>query len=108
MRLQRYGFFLILQIFFDFFFKKSSIHAVAVVFVGEFPQNFEFIVESEDTDGRMRNAVEHRGFDGGVVNHILENDGFANLQLVVESPVAQKVAAQATVAAEAVRVMGDG
>ena len=99
MRLQRYGIFPILQNFFAFFSKKFSIHAVAIVFVAEFSQDFEGVVEPKDADGRVRNAIEHRGFDGGIMNHVLENDGFANFEFVVERPVAHEVAAETAVAA---------
>ena len=49
----------------------------------------------------MRHAVEHRGLDHRVVNHVFEDNPLAHLQFVVEGPVAVVVARQAAVAAHA-------
>ena len=78
------------------------IHPVFVVFIAIFAQYFEFSVLVEHANSRVRDAVEHVRLHRRIVNHILENNLLANLQFMVELPVAHEVAAQAAVAAEAV------
>ena len=53
-------------------------------------------------EGGMMNAVEHVGLDGGVVNHVLKDDVVAYFKRAFKAPIAHVVAAQTTVAAEAV------
>ena len=79
------------------------IHPIFVVFVAKFAQNLELAIRMEHGNGGMRDAVEGICLDRGVVNHILENHFLAYLQLMVELPKAHEVAAEAAVAAEAIK-----
>lgn len=81
---------------------ERSIHAADVVVGQKLAEHFNFAVDVANGNGWVRNAVEHGGFHGGVVNHILEHNAVANLQLAVETPLAHKVATEATVATHAV------
>ena len=47
----------------------------------------------------MRHAVEHRGLDHRIVNHILEHDAIADPQVAVEDPIPVVIPGQTTVAA---------
>ena len=52
----------------------------------------------------MGDAIERMRLDRCIVNHILEENIFTHLQLVVETPRAQEIAAQATVATQTIDV----
>ena len=69
-----------------FFWPPFSVHAPAVVLVGVFSQHLQCAVFVEDGDGGVGDAVEHIGFHGGVVNHVLKDDALPRAQLVVELP----------------------
>ena len=45
-----------------------------------------FTVATPHSNGWMVNTVEHRGLDGGVVNHVFEEDALTYLQGLVEAP----------------------
>ena len=79
------------------------IHPIFVVFVAKFAQNLELAIRMEHGNGGMRDAVEGICLDRSVVNHVLENHFLAYLQLMVELPKAHEVAAEAAVAAEAIK-----
>ena len=90
--------------FWMFFFQKkclvaflSLIHPLSVVFVFELPQHLEFAIRPEQGDIGMRDAVEHIGLHGGIVQHIFKNDALAHLQFMIELPEAHVVAAETTV-----------
>ena len=68
------------------------IHAVAVILVSERAERFQRAIEMQDGDGGMADAIKHIGLDGGVVEHILEDDVLAHLQSMVEPPKAHEVA----------------
>jgi hypothetical protein len=55
-----------------------------------------------DSNGGMANAVEHTGLDGGVMQHVLENDVLSHLQLMVESPKPHEISRQTTVSTYAI------
>ena len=74
-----------------------STHTVAVILVRILTIKLESAILTEYADGRMMYAIEHIGLDRCVVNHILENELFTNLQWVVEGPVAHEVATKAAV-----------
>ena len=57
----------------------------------------------QHSDGGMGDTVKRVGLNGGVVNHIFEDNFFAHLQLMVERPIAHPVARETAVAAEAVK-----
>ena len=86
----------------------GSIHAALVVVVVVFAPHLYGAVAPEAGDRGVGYAVEHGGFDGGVVYHVFEDDALAHGELVVEVPVAHVVAAQARVAAHAVGVEPGG
>ena len=86
----------------------GSIHAALVVVVVVFAPHLYGAVAPEAGDRGVGYAVEHGGFDGGVVYHVFEDDALAHGELVVEVPVAHVVAAQARVAAHAVGVQAGG
>ena len=50
----------------------------------------------------MIDAVEHIGLDSSIMYHVLEDNVLANLQFVVELPVAHEVTAKAAIAAKTV------
>ena len=58
----------------------------------------------QHSDGGMRDTVKRVGLNGGVVNHIFEDNLFAYLQLMVERPIAHPVARETAVAAKTVGV----
>ena len=82
--------------------RRKSVHAVAIVFVAVFAEEFDGAVEALDGDRGMMDAVEGGGLDGGVVNHVLEDDFVANGEGLGELPIAHEVAREAGVAAEAI------
>ena len=63
-----------------------------------------FTVATPHSNGWMVNTVEHRGLDGGVVNHVFEEDALTYLQGLVEAPRAHVVATEAGVTTQAVDV----
>lgn len=48
-------------------------------------------------------AIEHVGLDGGIVQHVLEDDVLANGKLMVELPVAHVVAGKTRAPAKAIQ-----
>ena len=58
----------------------------------------------ELADARVTHTVEERGLDHRVVDHVFEDDAFADLERFVERIVAELVAGEAGVARELVRV----
>ena len=45
-----------------------------------------FAVQPPHSNGWMVDSVEHIGLDGGVVNHVFEEDALTYLQGLVEAP----------------------
>ena len=84
----------------------SLVHAISIVLVGKAAQQFQPPVGMKHSQRRMRDTVEHIGLDGGVMDHVLEDDFVAHLQLAGETPVTHEVACQAAVAAKAVNELG--
>ena len=82
--------------------KKGLIHAVAIIFVTEVAKGLNASVDMLDEDGRMPDAVECSSLDGGVVNHILEDDLVAYRKRTRETPRTHEIAREARVAAKAV------
>ena len=76
-------------------------HAVAEILVAEFADDVRAPVAAGDDDRGVRHAVEHRGLDHRIVDHIFEDDALADFQFVVEGPVAAVVAGKAARAAHA-------
>lgn len=60
-------------------FRFCLAHAVAVVFILELAVELEGTVGVKHSDGGVADTVEHVCLHGGVVNHVLEDDFFANL-----------------------------
>ena len=76
------------------------IHPLPVVFVFELPQHLEFAIHPKQGDIGMRDAVEHICLHGGIMEHVLKDDLFADLERVVELPRPHEVACQTTVSAQ--------
>ena len=55
---------------------------------------------------RMGYTIEHIGLDRGVMDHILENQLLADLELMIELPVSEEITGETTVAAQPVNVEG--
>ena len=64
----------------------ALVHAVAIILVAVRTQELAGAVCAEQHDRGMVNTVEHRGLDGGVVNHVFEEDALTYLQGLVEAP----------------------
>ena len=71
------------------------------------PEGFDLAVGVFEDDVGVLNSVEHCGFYGCVVVHVLEGQAFAGFEFVVEPPVALEVAAEAGVTTEAVEVFAE-
>ena len=54
----------------------------------------------------MGYTIEHIGLDRGVMDHILENQLLADLELMVELPESEEIPGETTVAAQPVNVEG--
>ena len=67
-------------------------------------QQVELAVFVELADARVAHAIEERGLDHGVVDHVFEDDAVADLEWLVEGKVSQLVACEAGIACEFVRV----
>ena len=80
----------------------GSAHPVAIILVGESAEEFKRAVLVQHADGGMSDAVEHRGFHGRVVYHVLEDERLANQKFVVKIPSTHEVAGEAGVAADAI------
>ena len=52
----------------------------------------------KEADRRVGDAIEHTGFDGGVVEHVLKDYLIAYLKRLWETPAAHEVARETTVA----------
>ena len=61
-------------------------HAMEIVVEGVATEDFDASVEATKRNGWMCDAVEHVGFDVGVVVHVFKHYAFAYLQFVVELP----------------------
>lgn len=59
-------------------------------------------VSVAEDDSGVTYPVEHVCLNGSVVVHVLQSQSFADLQWVVEKPIAHEVARQARVSAESV------
>ena len=72
------------------FFQKRllqvSIHAVSIILIAELAQRFQFSIAMKQGDGRMRYTIEHRGFYGRIVQHILEDHVLSDLQFMIKLP----------------------
>ena len=87
------------KLFGRFFSKKLLIHPIFVVCVVKFAQDFQFSVLMQHPDGGVAHTVEHVRLHRRVVDHILEDDFLAHLQLMVKLPILHKVTTQAAVPA---------
>lgn len=81
---------------------EALIHSVVIVGIVELAQHFLLAALAHDGDGWMLNAVEGTRLHCGIVNHVLEDDGFPHLEFVVETPEAHEVATETRIAAKAV------
>ena len=82
--------------------RRLLAHSVTVVFVCESSEEFKRAILMQHADGRMGDAVEHRGLHGRVVNHVFEDERLPYLKLVVKLPQTHKVAREAGIATETV------
>ena len=80
------------------------VHAIAVVFVVILAEELDGAVEMLEGEAGMMDAVEHGGLDGGIVDHVLEDDLFTDLKGMVEAPRTHVVAAEAAVASKTVDI----
>ena len=67
-------------------------------------QQVEFAGFVEFADARMAHAIEERGLDHRVMDHVFEDDAVANFERFVERIVTELVAGEAGIARELVRV----
>ncbi len=68
-------------------------HAVAVVLVGEFAEEYGVAFFGLKPNGGVLDAIEHVGFHCGIVVHIAEGQHVACFQWLCEVPVSYKVSA---------------
>ena len=62
------------------------IHSVPIILIAIFTQHLQFVVNVEQGDGGMADAVEHGGLDRRVVKHVFKDDVLSCLQGMVECP----------------------
>ena len=74
--------------------KIKSVHTVAIVLVTELAEELNGAIKMADGDGGMVDAIEGGGLDGGVVNHVLEDDFIADLKGTGKAPGAHEVAGE--------------
>lgn len=83
---------------------KVSIHPADIILIAERSQHFQFSISMNHSYGGMGDAIEHICLDRGIMYHILEDDVFAYLQLMVKFPKAHKVTAQTGIATQSVKM----
>ena len=80
------------------------IHTIFVIVIAELTQYFEISVDCQHGYRGVADAVEHRGLDSGIMDHVLENYPLSYPQLMIESPIAHIVARKTAVAAKAIYI----
>ena len=110
MRVQRYRFLLKPPNFCKrksniFFNTRISVHPVSIVFVGIPAENLPASVRTFKHKRRMVDTIEHIGFYGCIMNHILENDLVTNSERSLKTPIPHVIPAKAAVTAQPVHII---